>query len=96
MKLKRISALVAAALMFVLVLPVNAFAAKKGITLNKTSASMSAGDTLTLKRTVTGFKKCTVQWSSSDKTVASVSKGVVTAKKGGYGCYYGEDKGYRL
>lgn len=83
MKLKRISALVAAALMFVLVLPVNAFAAKKGITLNKTSASMSAGDTLTLKRTVTGFKKCTVQWSSSDKAVASVSKGVVTAKKAG-------------
>lgn len=83
MKLKRISALVIAALMCAFILPVNAFAAKKGITLSKTSASMTVGDTLTLKRTVTGFKKCTVQWSSSDKTVASVSKGVVTAKKQG-------------
>lgn len=83
MKLKRISALILAALMCALILPVNAFAAKKGITLSKTSASMTVGDTLTLKRTVTGFKKCTVQWSSSDKTVASVSKGVVTAKKAG-------------
>lgn len=83
MRLKRISALVLAALMCALILPLNAFAAKKGITLSKTSATMSEGETLTLKRTVTGFKKCIVQWSSSDKTVASVSKGVVTAKKAG-------------
>lgn len=64
-------------------LPMSAAAAKKGIKLDKTKATLSVGETLTLTRTVTGYKKYTVQWSSSDKTVAAVSKGKVTAKKEG-------------
>lgn len=83
MKLKRIISAMLASLLILTMLPMSASAAKKGIKLNKTSLSLAVGETFTLTRTVTGYKKYTVQWSSSDKTVAAVSKGKVTAKKEG-------------
>lgn len=57
---------------------------KKTISLDATSLELTEGDTAILKPSVTGYKKCTVNWSSSDKTVASVKKGgIVTALKEG-------------
>ena len=55
------------------------------ITLNKTSASLKAGETVTLTATVKPDDATdkTVTWSTSDATVATVSNGVVTAKKVG-------------
>ena len=57
-----------------------------GIALNKTSAEINAGDTLTLTATVSpsNASDSTVTWSTSDSTVATVSStGVVTAVGGG-------------
>ncbi len=55
------------------------------ITLNKTSASLKAGETVTLTATVKPDDATdkTVTWSTSDATVSTVSNGVVTAKKVG-------------
>lgn len=55
------------------------------ITLSKTSASLEEGKTLTLTAKVTpSTQSQTVTWSSSDKSVATVtSKGVITAVKKG-------------
>lgn len=83
MKLKRIISAVLASLLILTMLPVSAAAVKKGIKLNKTSLTLAVGEISTLTRTVTGYTKYTVQWSSSDKAVAAVSKGKVTAKKEG-------------
>lgn len=83
MKLKRIISVMLASLLILTMLPMSASAAGKGIKLSKTSTTLAVGETETITRTVTGFKKCTVQWSSSDKTVATVSKGKITAKKEG-------------
>lgn len=83
MKLKRIISVMLASLLILTMLPMSAAAVKKGIKLNKTSLTLAVGETSTLTRTVTGYTKYTVQWSSSDKTVATVSKGKVTAKKEG-------------
>lgn len=83
MKLKKIISVMLVSLLTLTMLPMSASAAKKGITLSKTSLTLSVGETETLTRTVTGYTKYTVQWSSSDKTVAAVSKGKVTAVKEG-------------
>lgn len=83
MKLKRIVSAIIASVMVLTLLPTTIFAAKKGITLNKSSISLEVGKSATLTETVTGYKKYTVQWSSSDKEIAAVSKGKVTAKKTG-------------
>ena len=57
--------------------------AKTKLKLNRSSVTITVGKTVTLKATVTG-KKGTVKWSSSKKSVATVSsKGVVTGKKKG-------------
>ena len=55
------------------------------ITLNKTSASLKAGETVTLTATVNPSDATdkTVTWTTSDATVATVNNGVVTAKKVG-------------
>ena len=55
------------------------------VTLNKTSASVKTGETVTLTATVKTDDATdkTVTWSTSDATVATVSNGVVTAKKVG-------------
>lgn len=83
MKFKKITALFLALLLCICTLSVNAFAAeKKPITLNKTSIGLVAGESYTLKATVT--EKCTLQWSSSNKSVVTVKKGgVITAQKAG-------------
>ena len=56
-----------------------------GVTLDKTSASLRAGQTVTLTATVNPSDATdkTLTWSTSDATVATVSNGVVTAKKVG-------------
>ncbi len=56
-----------------------------GVTLNKTSATLTVGDTLTLNATVTPSNATNknLTWSSSNTSVASVSNGVVTAKSAG-------------
>ena len=53
------------------------------VTLNKTTASLKVGETLTLSATVNPSDATdkTVTWTTSDATVATVSNGVVTAKK---------------
>lgn len=84
MKLKKITAIFLAALLCICTLSVSVSAAKNdnGITLNKTSVSVAIGKTVTLK--ATAAEKSTVTWSTSDKSVATVSqKGVVTGKKTG-------------
>ena len=54
------------------------------ISLNKTSATLEKGKTLTLKATITPTDSTdNVTWSSTDTSIASVSKGKVTAKKAG-------------
>ncbi len=55
------------------------------VTLNKTSATLKAGETVTLTATVKPDDATdkTVIWSSTDGSVASVSDGVVTAHKVG-------------
>ena len=55
------------------------------VTLDKTTASLRAGETVTLTATVNPDDATdkTVTWSSSDQTVATVSNGVVIAKKFG-------------
>ena len=55
------------------------------MTLDKTTASLKAGETITLTATVNPDDATdkTVTWSSSDQTIATVSNGVVTAKKVG-------------
>lgn len=57
----------------------------ESITLDKTSASLKAGETVTLTATVNPSDATdkTVTWSTSDATVATVSNGVVTAVKVG-------------
>ncbi|MBQ9986683.1 MAG: InlB B-repeat-containing protein [Oscillospiraceae bacterium] len=56
-----------------------------GVTLNKTSATLTVGDTETLTATVApgNATNKTVTWTSSNTSVATVSNGVVTAKAAG-------------
>ena len=56
-----------------------------GVTLDKTSATLTEGDEFVLTATVnpSNATNKTVTWSSSDKTVATVSDGKVTALKAG-------------
>lgn len=56
-----------------------------GVSLNKTSASMMVGEKLNLTATVAPANATNklVSWTSSDETVATVSNGVVSAKKAG-------------
>lgn len=84
MKFKRLVSLIISAVMMITLCSTAVFAAKKGVALNKTSASVTAGKSITLKPTVTGVKNYTLQWSTSDKTIATVSKsGKVTGVKAG-------------
>lgn len=55
------------------------------VTLDKTSAELTVGDTATIKAVVTPDNATdkTVTWTSSDETVATVKDGVVTAVKAG-------------
>ena len=58
--------------------------------LNKTSLSLKVGKTFTLK--VSGLAGRQVTWSSSNKSVATVKNGKVTAKKGGKCTIYAQIK----
>ena len=79
MRKKRITVVLLLALMFVLALPANSFAAKNG--LNKTNVKLTVGSSIQLKLKC---KKGKVKWSSSKKSVATVSKkGKVKARKKG-------------
>ena len=65
---------------------VNAASKKaKKITLNKTTTTMYVKDSLKLsvKKVVPSNAKKTVKWTTSDKSIATVSNGKVTAKKAG-------------
>jgi len=55
------------------------------VTLDKTSASLKAGETVTLTATVKPDDATdkTVSWTTSDASIATVDNGVVTAKKVG-------------
>ncbi len=55
-------------------------AATQTIKLNKTKLSLTVGEKFTLKLSGTKSK---ITWSTSDKTIATVSEGKVTAKKVG-------------
>lgn len=55
---------------------------KPTISLNKTSVTIKKGSTLSLKATVKGSSQ-KVTWKSSNKKVATVKNGKVTAKKAG-------------
>ena len=82
MGFKKITAVFLAVLICICTMSVSVSAAKKdtGITLNMTSASVAIGKSITLKATVT--EKSAITWSTSDKSVATVSKkGIVTGKK---------------
>ena len=61
------------------------FISSTGLTLDKTTAEMTEGETLTLTATVTPDDATdkSVVWTSSDETVATVADGVVTAIKAG-------------
>lgn len=84
MKFKKLISLIMSAVMVVMLCSTAVFAAKKGVALNKTSASVTVGKSVTLKPTVTGVKDYTLQWSTSDKTIATVTKsGKVTGVKAG-------------
>ncbi|MBQ2823120.1 MAG: cellulase family glycosylhydrolase [Oscillospiraceae bacterium] len=86
MKLRKIAAVFLAALMCVLAVTASVSAAtvKKGVKLNKSKVTMYVGSSYTLKPTVTGYSKYTLQWSTSDKSVVTVkSGGKITAKKAG-------------
>lgn len=63
----------------------NKTVAVTGITLNKTTATLTEGETLALSATVSPDNATdkTVTWTSSDASVASVSGGTVTALKAG-------------
>ncbi len=56
-----------------------------GVSLDKTTASLAVGETVTLKETVAPADATdkTVSWSSSDEKVATVAEGVVTAVAAG-------------
>ena len=56
-----------------------------GVSLDKTSASLNVGGTVTLTATVSPSNATNkdVTWSSDDETVATVENGVVTAVSGG-------------
>lgn len=56
-----------------------------GITLDQTAATLSEGETLTLKATVTPDDATdkTINWSSSNESIAIVENGVVKALKAG-------------
>lgn len=76
--LKRVISLIMVLLLVVTLIPKTVSAAVK---LNKTVISLTEGDTFALK--VSGSKS-SVKWTTSKKSVATVStKGVVTAKKAG-------------
>ncbi len=94
MKFKKLAAVILTLFMCLMMFPANvSAAAEKGIRLSKTSLSLTVGNTYTLKRTVTGFKTATVVWQSSDSSIASVSKGKVTANKAGSAVIYATVKG---
>lgn len=99
MKFKRLTAVFIAVLMCMLALTAGAGAAevKKSISLNKTKATMYVGSSYTLKPTVTGYSKYSLQWSTSDKSVISVKAGgKVTAKKAGTATVTVKVKGTKL
>ncbi|MBR3965574.1 MAG: Ig-like domain-containing protein [Clostridia bacterium] len=56
-----------------------------GVALDKTTATLTEGETLALKATVAPENAInkTVTWTSSDEVVATVANGVVTAKSAG-------------
>ena len=82
--IKKLTALLLSMCLMLSIFGINASAATKGIKLNKSSISLTVGKSYTLKRTVTGIKKGTIVWSTSDKSICTIAKGgIITAKKEG-------------
>lgn len=78
-KIKTIALVMATVIIATSINPVMSKAAS--VKLNKTKITLEVGDTQKLK--VKGAKVSKVKWSSNNKKVASVKKGIVTAKKAG-------------
>ncbi len=84
MGLKRITAVFLTAVICIFSIAAGVSAEDAGITLNKSSITMTLGMSYTLKPTLTGIEKGSVTWSTSDKSVVSVAKGgVIKARKTG-------------
>lgn len=85
MKIKKIIAVFLAVLTCILTLSAGASAAdaKKGISLSKTKLTLTLGMEYKLKPTVTGISDAKVTMSTSDKSVVSISGGVLKANKAG-------------
>ena len=62
------------------------------VTLNRTSVALEKGDCINLTATVcpSNATNTAVTWRSTNTSVATVSNGVVTAKKRGTACIYAE------
>jgi len=80
MKKRNYFLIVLMTVMMMMLFATSAFAAAKP-KLSKRTATLKAGKTLTL--TLKNAKKSKVKWSSSNKKIATVSKGKVTPKKNG-------------
>ena len=65
------------------VVTVKAATQSASITLDKTTAEVGVGQSVTLKATTTPAEGVSVKWTSSDATVATVKDGVVTGVKTG-------------
>lgn len=84
MNIKKIFAVIAAAVIFAASAALGISAAKKGIFLSKSAAVLSEGETLMLKYYIKDVKADTVVWSSNNQKAVSVSQsGKVTARSAG-------------
>ena len=84
--MRKFTALMLSVCFLLCLIPANAFAAEEKeakIEISRTSGTMSVGQTVTLKARVSGVERPVIGWGSSDSSVVSVNRGVITAHKPG-------------